>query len=125
MLAEQRIELVAVEGLVAAVRRMREQGYRLVQICATRLEHFELTYSFAKGTRFDHLRLTVVDPAAPLPSITDVYFGAFAYENELHDLFGLHIVGIGVDYQGGFLKTYVETPFAAAYPITTAQVPHG
>lgn len=129
MLAEQHIETVAVDGLLQAVARLRAQGYRLVQISCTRMETFELTYSFSKGNRFDHVRLQVTDATLPVPSITDTYFGAFAYENELHDLFGLQITGIKVDYKGAFYKPYVGTPFAAPAPIVTGHppkaVPHG
>jgi ech hydrogenase subunit D len=125
MLAEQRIETVELIGLLPAVKRLRDQGYRLVQICCTRLERYELTYSFAKDGRFDHLRLWLSDPPPAIPSITDLYFGAFAYENELHDLFGLPITGMRVDYQGSFFKPYVGTPFAAGCQITTGKVSNG
>ena len=129
MLAEQHIETIDVGALLPAVARKQTEGYRLVQISCTRMATFELTYSFSKGNRFDHVRLQVADAAIPVPSITDIYFGAFAYENELHDLFGLQITGIKVDYKGTFYKPYIDTPFAVPAPVVTGHppkaVPHG
>ena len=50
---------------------MRKQGYRLVQIGATRLpEHVELTYSFDRESRLANLRFQVPAAGARLPSIS-------------------------------------------------------
>ena len=38
--------------------------------------------------------------------------GAFLYENEIHDLFGVVITHISIDYQGTLYRTAISTPFS-------------
>lgn len=105
---------VVVGNLIGAVEEFRNGGYRLVQIsCTTIGDTFELNYSFDKDYRFENLRVTV--PAdTEIPSITGMYWGAFAYENELHDLFGLKVRGMNIDFGGNFIRTAVKHPFGPA-----------
>lgn len=101
--------------LVAAVTRLKQDGWRLVQISATRLpEHVELTYSFDRDLALSNLRLVVPAPGARIPSISSVYWCAFLYENEIHDLFDVGVDGLAVDFHGKLYKTTVPFPFAAA-----------
>ncbi len=44
-------------ALLETVRERQLEGCRLVQICCTKLEHFELTYSFARDGVFTHVRI--------------------------------------------------------------------
>ena len=44
-------------------------------------------------------------------SITGIYWPAFIYENEIHDLFGVKFNHSALDYQGGFFKISEETPW--------------
>ena len=39
----------------------------------------------------------------PIPSITDNFIAAFVFENEIHDLFGVEIRNIAIDFKGQFL----------------------
>ena len=48
-----------------------------------------------------------------MPSITGVYEGAYLYENEIRELFGVKFKGINVDYNGHLYKKKAEAPFAA------------
>jgi len=104
--------------LLAEVQKMREAGYRLVQIGATRTEMFEVNYSFDRELQFVNLKIRLADNAQAIPSISGIYWSAFLYENELHDLFGLQIKNINIDYQGHFYKVakpaaFAEKPVAA------------
>jgi len=47
-----------------------------------------------------------------VPSITKAYFAAFTYENELHDLFGITVTDLALDFKGTFYKLSTKTPFA-------------
>ena len=112
---EQNIVTVPVEALLDAVRERQLEGCRLVQICCTRLsDRFEMTYSFARPGVFTHVRVQIPDATVTLPSISVIFACSFAYENEIHDLFGLSFRGLNVDYQGKFYKTSIPTPFGAA-----------
>lgn len=100
------------EALLEAVREQHLAGSRLVQICCTKLEGFELTYSFARTDVFNHVRIQIPDNTVKVPSISPIYGCSFAYENEIHDLFGLSFIGLNIDYQGKFYKTTIPAPFA-------------
>ena len=97
-------------ALLEAVRERQLEGCRLVQICCTKLEHFELTYSFARDGVFTHVRIAVPDATVKVPSISPIFGASFAYENEIHDLFGLSFLGLNIDYQGRFYKTTIPAP---------------
>ena len=107
-------EIVPVEksDLVGIVAELFAEGYRLVQIgCSTLPGAYELTYSFDREYRFKNLRFTVT-PDEEVPSISVIFPGAFLYENEIHDLFGVPITHIAVDYRGTLYRTALSTPFS-------------
>jgi ech hydrogenase subunit D len=98
--------------LLPGVSALRNEGYRLVAISTTKLgEQFQVDYSFDRDFSFRSLRLLVSREIA-LPSITGIYWAAFPYENEMHDLFGLTVTGIAVDFKGTFIKTAIPYPFS-------------
>ena len=43
-----------------------------------------------------------------------IYPGAFLYENEIHDLFGVAITHIAIDYRGTLYRTALSTPFSVS-----------
>lgn len=51
-----------------------------------------------------------VPDGTPVPSITELYPAAFVFENETHDLFGIEIYGINLDFQGEFYKVSQKFP---------------
>lgn len=107
------IETIAVDTLLAQAKAKRDQGYRLVQISATKLpDQVELTYSFDLNSRLASLRLSLPNDAH-LPSITGIFGCAVLYENEIHDLFGVPVDGMAIDFKGNFYKTSVKFPFGS------------
>ena len=111
--ADQTFERIPIETLLDRTRSMREQGCRLVQICATRLpDQIELTYSFDLQCQLISLRVTIPGADPRVPSISSVFWCAFLYENEIHDLFNIQVDGMSVDFHGRFYKTAVKFPFA-------------
>ena len=111
---EQTFEIIPVEALLDRVGHMRQQGYRLVQIGATRLpEQVEVTYSFDRDRQLANLRLQVPAAEARVPSISSIYWCAFLYENEMHDLFNLQVDGMAVDFHGHLYETAVKFPFGS------------
>ena len=114
---EQTLELIEPGALLAKVQLMRQQGYRLVQISATRLpDRLELTYSFALESRVTQFRLHLLDGQLQVPSISSIYWCAFLYENEMHDLFNLVVEGMAVDFKGTLYKTAIKYPFGSTKP---------
>ncbi len=41
-----------------------------------------------------------------------IYPNAFLYENEIHDLFGVVVKNITIDYRGTLYRTAIKTPFS-------------
>ena len=113
----QVIEAIGLEELLARVEQQKAAGDRLVAIsCAVVEGENEITYSFEdRDHGFTNLRITV-PPGATIPSVTPSYWGAFVYENEIHDLYGLTVTGMNVDFGGHFSATKVPYPFAAPKP---------
>lgn len=56
------------------------------------------------------------NPSAPsgpsVPSVSELFPNAFMFENEMHDLFGVEVSGISLDYRGGFYHLHVPAPMA-------------
>ena len=107
-------EITAIEkrDLVGMVAQFFAEGYRLVQIgCSTLPTAYELNYSFDKDYQFKNLRITAA-PGEEIPSISAVFQNAFLYENEIHDLFGVVVRNINIDYGGTLYRTAIKTPFS-------------
>ncbi len=101
------------EVLLERAARFKKEGCRLVQILATRVEEgFELTYSFDKNFFLYHLRF-IVPIDGSVMSLTSLFWYAFIWENEIHDLFGLDVRFIvpEVDYGGHFFHLAKKTPW--------------
>ncbi len=112
MIEEQTLAAVTPETLVAETRKMRDQGYRLVQIGVTRLgEELELNYSFDLDRQFVNFRFRQPKVGARVPSISGLYWCAFTYENEISDLFGVQVEGNVLDFKGTFYQTAMKHPF--------------
>lgn len=112
MIEEQKIIPITARELVDKVQEYREKGFRLIQINATQLaSDIEINYSFGKDYSFESLRVTLVSKEEGLPSVSGVYWSAFLYENEMHDLYGIRIFGIALDYKGKFYRMSKKYPF--------------
>ena len=79
-------------------------------INATGGDSVELTYSFGKNLEFKNLRATAREGQI-IPSISDICIGSFLYENEIHELFGVRIEGIVIDYKGTLYQTTKKRAF--------------
>jgi ech hydrogenase subunit D len=108
----QEIIVIGKNELVGRVAHLFAERYRLVQIgCNTLESGYELNYTFDKSYRFTNLRI-VVAPGEEVPSISAVFANAFLYENEIHDLFGVSIKDIALDYHGTLYRTSIKAPFS-------------
>jgi len=106
---------------LARVEGYHEAGWRLALINATTImpgtdegmEHgaFDVAWAFARGAEFETIRERIM-PGDEMPSISDSFAAAFLYENEIRELFGIDVTGIGLDLQGQLYKTATRVPFA-------------
>ncbi|MDD4299612.1 MAG: NADH-quinone oxidoreductase subunit C [Methanomicrobium sp.] len=108
---EQKLTEINAGDLTGNVKEMSDKGYRLVQIgCGKFGDIFEINYSFEKDYSFENLRIKVVE-GEKVPSISDIYWGSFIYENEMHDLFGIEVTGMNLDFKGHLIVTSIKAPF--------------
>ena len=114
MFEEQEIIDLTKEEMLGKIRGVFDEGYRLVQIGCTRGETYQIDYTFDKEYRFLDFRVNIPLDEPELPSITGIYDSAFAYENEIHDLFGIKVASINVDYKGAFYRIPVKAPFSTS-----------
>ncbi len=112
--ADQPVQTIPLQSLLQKAGELRQEGYRLVQIGATRLpEQVEITYSFDRDGCLVNLRFQLLAAGARLPSISSIYWCAFLYENEMHDLFNVQVDGMAVDFHGHLYETAVKFPFGS------------
>ena len=112
---------IAVEELLPRVKGLRDSGFRLVQIHCVQPSHWELNYSFDKGYRLVTLKIETAE-RPDLPSISDFYPSAFLYENEIHELYGIAVSGMSIDFKGHLYEGRQAEPFVKKPP---APVPAG
>jgi hypothetical protein len=72
---------------------------------------FEIAWAFANGGEFETIREQILAGEA-VPSISEFFGAAFLYENEIRELFGVNVTGIGVDLKGQLYKTATKVPFS-------------
>ncbi len=111
-MATQTITPISVGDVVAKAEEAKKSGHRLVQIGCTKIgDDFEIIYTYDKEYILTNYRITIKADVT-IPSISGVYWGAFVYENEIHDLYGLTVTGINIDFKGTFYKTAIKHPFS-------------
>ena len=120
MKGSKQLHMIGKSDLVTKAKEFLGSGHRLVLITCSKepagkvaAQKFELSYSFDKDYDMTTLRIDLA-PGENLPSITSVYDGAYLYENEINDLFGINITGINIDFKGTFYKVAIPTPFNPA-----------
>lgn len=91
---------VGLDRLLEEVRNLKWQGFRLVTTtCLQDGENLQVLYHFDREYRLRHLQV-VVPSGQAVPSISEIYPGAFLAENEMKDQYGLRVTGLPIDYQG-------------------------
>jgi hypothetical protein len=119
-------------AFLARVEGYHRAGWRLALINATTVlagageeeGAFELAWGFARDGRpgesgeaaeaagtLELIRETV-KPGEEVPSVSGFFGAAFLYENELRELFGIDVAGIGLDLKGQLYKTATRVPFS-------------
>jgi hypothetical protein len=74
---------------------------------------FEIAWGFVKDGALETIREQIVAGDA-VPSVSEFFGAAFLYENEIRELFGINVEGIGVDLRGQLYKTATKIPFSHA-----------
>lgn len=98
-----------------AERNVDDGSYRLVytfiNVRAAR-EHIAQDGSYA----IENLVVEGIDQCQEIPSISSYYPAVFPFENEAHDLFGLAITDMQIDFKGFFYQVSTAEPMSVITP---------
>jgi ech hydrogenase subunit D len=124
MSAQATIESIEPTVLLDRVRALKDQGYRLVQLSASRLaETIELTYSFDLNNELVNLRYEIPASEPTIFSICSIFPAVVLYENEFHDLFGVKVEGMALDFHGGLYQTAMKYPLGSPKVVCAKPAP--
>lgn len=122
---------VGIDELLAHVQALKGAGARFVQMHAERnvddgsyrlvytvinvraaQEHIAQDGSYA----IENLVVEGIDQYQEIPSISSYYPAVFPFENEAHDLFGLAITDMQIDFKGFFYQVSTAEPMSVITP---------
>lgn len=122
---------VGIEELLSHVQALKGVGARFVQMHAERNVDdgtYRLLYTFINvradqehiaqdgSYAIENLVVEGIDRYQEIPSISSYYPAVFPFENEAHDLFGLAITDMQIDFKGFFYQVSTAEPMSVITP---------
>ena len=122
---------VGIEELLSHVQALKGVGARFVQMHAERNVDdgsYRLVYTFINvraaqehiaqdgSYAIENLVVEGIDQYQEIPSISSYYPAVFPFENETHDLFGLAITDMQIDFKGFFYQVSTAEPMSVITP---------
>lgn len=122
---------VGIDELLAHVQALKGAGARFVQMHAERCVDdgsYRLVYTFIDvraaqehiaqdgSYAIENLVVEGIDQYQEIPSISSYYPAVFPFENEAHDLFGLAITDMQIDFKGFFYQVSTAEPMSVITP---------
>lgn len=122
---------VGIDELLSHVQVLKGVGARFVQMHAERNVDdgtYRLVYTFINvraaqehiaqdgSYAIENLVVEVIDQYQEIPSISSYYPAVFPFENEAHDLFGLAITDMQIDFKGFFYQVSTAEPMSVITP---------
>lgn len=122
---------VGIDELLSHVQALKGVGARFVQMHAERCVDdgsYRLVYTFinVRAARehiaqdgnyaIENLVVEGIDRYQEIPSISSYYPAVFPFENEAHDLFGLAITDMQIDFKGFFYRVSTAEPMSVITP---------
>ena len=118
---------VGIDELLSHVQALKGVGARFVQMHAERNVDdgsYRLVYTFINvrsaqehiaqdgSYPIENLVVEGIDRYQEIPSISSYYPAVFPFENEAHDLFGLAITDMQIDFKGFFYQVSTAEPMS-------------
>ncbi|MGI6591467.1 MAG: NADH-quinone oxidoreductase subunit C [Eggerthellaceae bacterium] len=123
MSTTDRFRIIKRENVHQVAVEKKQAHWRCLQMMCTNTEHgLDVTYTYQKDDVVDNLMVKGVQKDEHVQSITDVYIGLFPFENEAHDLFGLQVDDIAIDFQGRFYDLAIPEPMTIISPEKKARM---
>ena len=122
---------VGIDELLAHVQALKGASARFVQMHAERCVDdgsYRLVYTFINvraaqkhiaqdgSYAIENLVVEGIDQYQEIPSISSYYPAVFPFENEVHDLFGLAITDMQIDFKGFFYQVSTAEPMSVITP---------
>ena len=122
---------VGIDELLPHVQALKGAGARFVQMHAERCVDdgsYRLVYTFINvhaaqeqiardgSYAIENLVVEGIDRYQGIPSISSYYPAVFPFENEVHDLFGLAITDMQIDFKGFFYQVSTAEPMSVITP---------
>lgn len=122
---------VGIDELLPHVQALKGVGARFVQMHAERCVDdgsYRLVYTFINvraaqehvaqdgSYAIENLVVEGIDQYQEIPSISSYYPAVFPFENEVHDLFGLAITDMQIDFKGFFYQVSTAEPMSVITP---------
>ena len=122
---------VGIDELLPHVQALKGAGARFVQMHAERNVDdgtYRLVYTFINvraaqehiaqdgSYAIENLVVEGIDRYQEIPSISSYYPAVFPFENEAHDLFGLAITDMQIDFKGFFYQVSTAEPMSVITP---------
>ncbi len=122
---------VGIDELLSHVQALKGVGARFVQMHAERCVDdgsYRLVYTFINvraaqeqiaqdgSYAIENLVVEGIDQNQEIPSISSYYPAVFPFENEAHDLFGLAITDMQIDFKGFFYQVSTAEPMSVITP---------
>lgn len=122
---------VGIDELLSHVQALKGVGARFVQMHAERCVDdgsYRLVYTFInvraaqeqiardRNYAIENLVVEGIDQYQEIPSISSYYPAVFPFENEAHDLFGLAITDMQIDFKGFFYQVSTAEPMSVITP---------
>ena len=122
---------VGIDELLPHVQALKGVGARFVQMHAERNVDdgtYRLVYTFINvraaqehiaqdgSYAIENLVIEGINQYQEIPSISSYYPAVFPFENEAHDLFGLAITDMQVDFKGFFYQVSTGEPMSVITP---------
>lgn len=123
--------IVGIDELLPNVQALKGAGARFVQMHAERCVDdgsYRLVYTFINvraaqeqiardgNYAIENLVVEGIDQCQKIPSISSYYPAVFPFENEAHDLFGLAITDMQIDFKGFFYQVSTAEPMSVITP---------
>lgn len=122
---------VGIEELLSHVQALKGVGARFVQMHAERNVDdgsYRLVYTFINvraaqehiaqdgSYAIENLVVEGIDQYQEIPSVSSYYPAVFPFENEAHDLFGLAVTDMQIDFKGFFYQVSTAEPMSVITP---------
>lgn len=122
---------VGIDELLPHVQALKGAGAHFVQMHAERCVDdgsYRLVYTFINvraaqeqiardgNYAIENLVVEGIDQYQEIPSISSYYPAVFPFENEAHDLFGLAITDMQIDFKGFFYQVSTAEPMSVITP---------